>query len=342
MMYDSLFALTFDGGVNWEFRHMPTLMVDPELDYLSASHLIVTSTWREAGASHLRILVSIDSGITWQLTYQEDTEEIGRWLGKPSTSEVGTILIGSGWGEYFRSVDGGFNWSILNDENLPYMNIIVSSTSDIFYVSCDWGTPTRLEEIYRSTDGGLSWTFVWSESAGQVRRLLRYAAFPDSSHGWFLSYAGDAVSTHDAGQTWGIDTVAFCVETAMLGLVFLDSLHGWAVRGESMIESGGLFAFGDATIGVKPAVVVPRSFSLSTYPNPFNSSVAIEYELQRAGEIELAVFNTLGQKVESLFEGNASPGRHEVTWSPSGTSGVYFVKLASGEYQQSRKILYLK
>jgi hypothetical protein len=70
--------------------------------------------------------------------------------------------------------------------------------------------------------------------------------------------------------------------------------------------------------------------------------VKIEYELQRHGEIELAVFNTLGQKVESLFEGNELAGKHSLTWSPNTSSGVYFVKLESGDVRESRKILYLR
>lgn len=95
----------------------------------------------------------------------------------------------------------------------------------------------------------------------------------------------------------------------------------------------------DVPIDIEP---LPRSFSFSAYPNPFNSSVTIEYELQRAGEIELAVFNTLGQKVETLFAGNRLAGRHSMTWSPNTSSGVYFVKLVSGELQQSQKLLYLR
>ncbi|MCC6475463.1 T9SS type A sorting domain-containing protein [bacterium] len=87
---------------------------------------------------------------------------------------------------------------------------------------------------------------------------------------------------------------------------------------------------------------LPTFLSLSAFPNPFNSSVKIEYEIARAGEIELSVFNTLGQKVETLFEGRASFGKHEATWSPSGSSGVYFVKLVSGDLQESRKILYIR
>ncbi|MCC6475468.1 T9SS type A sorting domain-containing protein [bacterium] len=87
---------------------------------------------------------------------------------------------------------------------------------------------------------------------------------------------------------------------------------------------------------------LPMSFSLSSFPNPFNSSVKLEYEIAKAGEIELAVFNTLGQKVETLFAGNRLAGKHSLTWSPNTSSGVYFVKLASGKLQESRKILYLR
>lgn len=89
-------------------------------------------------------------------------------------------------------------------------------------------------------------------------------------------------------------------------------------------------------------VWLPTEFSLTTYPNPFNSSVRIDYELPRARDVALTVHNTLGQEVATLFSGRANAGTHTLNWSPETASGVYFVKLASSDFTTSRKILYIR
>jgi len=87
---------------------------------------------------------------------------------------------------------------------------------------------------------------------------------------------------------------------------------------------------------------VPQSISLSTYPNPFNSSVRIDYELPHASDTRVSIYNTLGEEVATLFNGHTNAGTHMLSWSPNSASGVYFVKLASGEFVTSRKILYIR
>ena len=61
--------------------------------------------------------------------------------------------------------------------------------------------------------------------------------------------------------------------------------------------------------------VVPEAFSLAqNYPNPFNSSTAIGFALPRAGAIQLAVFNALGQQVAVLAEGTHPAGSYTLRW----------------------------
>jgi len=87
---------------------------------------------------------------------------------------------------------------------------------------------------------------------------------------------------------------------------------------------------------------VPQSISLSTYPNPFNSSVRIDYELPRASDARASIYNTLGEEVATLFDGHTNAGTHTLSWSPNSASGVYFVKLEAGDFVTSRKILYVR
>jgi hypothetical protein len=87
---------------------------------------------------------------------------------------------------------------------------------------------------------------------------------------------------------------------------------------------------------------VPNEISLTTYPNPFNSTVRIDYELPHASDARVSIFNTLGEEVATLFDGHTNAGTHMLSWSPNGASGVYFVKLVSGDFVTSRKILYIR
>jgi len=85
----------------------------------------------------------------------------------------------------------------------------------------------------------------------------------------------------------------------------------------------------------------PSSFRLSAYPNPFNSTLRIAYELPQAQDIELAVFNTLGQRVETLRSGRMEAGRNEMTWRPRIAGGLYFVRLIAGEEIRTAKVLFV-
>ncbi|HLT23696.1 MAG TPA: T9SS type A sorting domain-containing protein, partial [Ignavibacteria bacterium] len=66
------------------------------------------------------------------------------------------------------------------------------------------------------------------------------------------------------------------------------------------------------------------------YPNPFNPSTRIKFDVPKASNIKLAVYDALGKEVQTLVNGNLSPGIYEYTFNARGlTSGVYFYRLIS-------------
>jgi len=88
----------------------------------------------------------------------------------------------------------------------------------------------------------------------------------------------------------------------------------------------------------------PEVFSLSqNYPNPFNPSTTIRYGLPNRSHVKLTVFNTLGQQVALLQNGEQEAGYHEVKFDGSGlSSGVYFYRIEAGSFVQTRKLLILR
>ncbi len=98
---------------------------------------------------------------------------------------------------------------------------------------------------------------------------------------------------------------------------------------------------------------IPRKLALSAYPNPFNGETTISYELPRRTEIELAIYNLLGEKVAVLAQGIEEPGVHGSRWQPQVSSGIYFARLTpldppatQGEMSRGsavmQKVVYLK
>ena len=89
---------------------------------------------------------------------------------------------------------------------------------------------------------------------------------------------------------------------------------------------------------------VANRFELGqNYPNPFNPSTTIRYGLPSRSHVVLTVYNTLGEQVAVLQNGEREAGYHEVKFDGSGlSSGVYLYRLRAGDFVQTRKFLMLQ
>ncbi len=91
---------------------------------------------------------------------------------------------------------------------------------------------------------------------------------------------------------------------------------------------------------------LPTSYSLEqNYPNPFNPSTTIAFDVPKMSRVELSVFNILGQKVETLVDGQLEAGSHTVEWDASRySSGVYFYRISVDEanFTETMKMAYVK
>ena len=115
---------------------------------------------------------------------------------------------------------------------------------------------------------------------------------------------------------------------------------------EAVDQKGRTIGQGETTIEVLP---IPTEFALhQNYPNPFNPNTTIRYDLPKAGDVTLIVYDLLGREVVRLVDGYVEAGYYQVEWSGTSnlgqglSTGIYFVRMATAEYSRSFKLLLLK
>ena len=89
---------------------------------------------------------------------------------------------------------------------------------------------------------------------------------------------------------------------------------------------------------------LPGSFVLSDpYPNPFNAEVSIPISISTPGELRVDLYNVVGRRVESLFDGPVGSGDMTIRWQAGEySSGIYFVRVRMGDDEASAKVLLVK
>ncbi|MBT3848063.1 MAG: T9SS type A sorting domain-containing protein [Candidatus Marinimicrobia bacterium] len=102
------------------------------------------------------------------------------------------------------------------------------------------------------------------------------------------------------------------------------------------VTYGALGQNGDATL--------PSDFALHpSYPNPFNPSATISFDIPDVSLVALNIYDVKGALVETLLQNHMKPGKHHYNWEPQGlSSGVYFMKLTTAKQTFTQKVTYIK
>ena len=88
----------------------------------------------------------------------------------------------------------------------------------------------------------------------------------------------------------------------------------------------------------------PREFILHpAHPNPFNPETSLTFDLPHPGDVSLIIYDIQGREVARLIDGWRSAGTHEIIFNGSElSSGIYFARLVSGDFHQTRKLILIK
>jgi len=284
-----------------------------------------------AGNDGKGVFRSTNGGVTWGPLNTSWSNETVQTLGVDST---GNLFAGLSPAGILRSTDDGDSWTEFSNDNLPYapvQSLIIDSVGRMYAaIGFTFG-------VYTSFDNGQHWIYnPGTENPGIS---------------CFTSGPGNAIY----GGGMGVFRLHFehnyVLQLTDLGLGNL-SIRALESSGDGYLYAG---VYGEGVwrrplsdnVQTTTAPVLqglPFEFILlQNYPNPFNPSTTIRYGLPRRSPVTLTVFNTLGQQVAALVNGEMEAGYHEVQFSGSGlSSGVYFYQLKAGTSVETKRLLLVR
>jgi hypothetical protein len=159
--------------------------------------------------------------------------------------------------------------------------------------------------IYKTTNGGINWGYQFPDTTLQLYSI-GFIQFVNNRVGWIYpsSLFGASLSHTTTG---GNDTTFF--------------------TGIKLVPN-----------------IVPEKFSLGqNYPNPFNSMCNVKFSMCNAGNVKLLVYDVQGREVQTLVNESLKPGTYEVSFDGSRlNSGVYFYRLVTDGYRETKKMIMIK
>jgi hypothetical protein len=97
------------------------------------------------------------------------------------------------------------------------------------------------------------------------------------------------------------------------------------------------------SISMNVAKEIPSEYKMENYPNPFNPTTVINYQLPRDGFVTLKIYDMLGREISTLVNENKTAGYYKVNFDAGRlTSGVYIYTIKANDFFLSKKMLLMK
>ncbi len=312
--YGSIVLSTTDGGTTWTDQRYPV----QEEFFNSIMFLDSLRGWMVGEGG--RIVGTTNAGNTW-FNATVDSNAAPQWelqrvkFYSPSLGfAVGGRfdIVGTVW----RTTNGGAMWAGQSVSLEPIYDLHFFDSLHIIGIGGDYDFGSGM---ITTTDGGTTWEYTYLGIWGQASAI----SFRTPYEAWTpQGFATTAMYSLDKGRTWTDTPIPGF--NALYDVQFTDSLHGYMVGG-----NGTILKFNPGTVSVDENEITPVSSSLVTaFPNPFNPSTTISYELKAASRVSLRVFDILGREIRELLSEDQSAGRHSIPMGSDGlASGVYLCRL---------------
>lgn len=178
---------------------------------------------------------------------------------------------------------------------------------------------------------------------------------PSINYKWKIKKGGTSNEKVFTSNNSGADTV-FTIRHSMLDSIAQDFgttgdsvLCAWSVWSYNGVDSASSNIFivilKRTNVGITQiSSTIPDKFSLgNNYPNPFNPTTKIVFDLPKAVHTELKIYDVMGREVETLVNNNLQPGRYEYTWNAHTlSSGIYFYRIKAGKFIDNKRMVLIK
>lgn len=307
---------TTDVGATWQTKSISGIT-------LTLRAFIANGGQQYALGDSGKIFDSNTNGASWTLETPVTTHQLNFTLYNPA------VAVGNS-GTIIRSTDLGSAWLIDTSGTTRQLYSVTYGGSGIVVASGAQGT------IVRSTDLGVTWSLV---SSGTTLDLYGCGSAP----GVYLACGpnGTILKSTDNGVTWGRQATP-TTET-LYGINALSPTNYFAVGANGTFletKDGG----GTVAAVEHGTSETPGTFRLEqNYPDPFNPTTIIDYQLAVNSAVTLTVYDGLGRIVKTLVNEHQDAGSYSITFDGSNLpSGVYFYRLQTGTYGDTKKLLLLK
>ncbi len=261
---------------------------------------------------------STNNGSSWTL--------VNNGLGNVRVSSLAvsgnTLYAGTYGGGIFFTTNSGTNWQYLG---LTNRNIRSLKASGSFIFA---GTDTN--GVFLSTNGGTD----WSQTSLNDRTVFSLEVYGNNV---FAATLNGIFVSNDNGATWNQRNEGL----TDLDITSFGFINNYILTGAETIWRRNLAEI----ISVQLiSTNVPKQFTLyQNYPNPFNPTTSISFDIATKESIKLILYDIVGHEVVTLVNQELNAGCYSVDWNANNyTSGIYFYKLMTRRFSDSKKMILIK
>ena len=277
------------------------------------------SLWPPIHGSYYILFRSIDFGVNWYSLYSNYNYFSSAFF----YNEI-TGYIGFNSGEIKRTTNGGGSWHDLS------VNAGGDMVHNIFFPSPDTGYVTG-NVLKKTTNGGNSW-FTVSDSSFTPGSIF----FKDNNNG--ILYGNGRIQYTTTGGAHWIPQISV---GGVNSITVTENNKGYGVGNRGLL----MYNNNSFIVGINNSsdLIPEKSELYQNYPNPFNPTTKITFEIPFSGNVKLIVFDLLGREIKSMLNEKLSPGKYSYDFDGSDLpSGVYYYKLVTDNFIETKKMILLK